>query len=330
MKKEQINRREFIKGTAAAAGAALLLQYTGCAGTATKVADKKKTATDQVTLGKTGIKLSRLSLGLGTTNGTVQRNIGQEGFNNLIKYAYDQGITGMDTAESYQTRSMIADAIKGLPREKLFIQTKIEVYGGGRFGRRGGAATPANNLERIEGFLKEFNVEYIDSLLIHCQTNPTWDEDNKQLLEDLGKAKEKGYIRSHGVSTHSILATTKAASLEWVEVNLVRINPMGVLMDTSQQAVFAQSSESDVPAVVEQLKAMRKNGHGIIGMKLIGEGAFKDIEQRKKSINWVMQSDVVDAVIIGVKSREEIDEAIKHINEAFAEQHSSQPTKRES
>jgi aryl-alcohol dehydrogenase-like predicted oxidoreductase len=327
MKNEKLNRREFIKGTAAVAGAAIASRYalgvettqmpTPAASAA--AANVKKTAIDQVTLGKSGLKLSRLGLGLGTRNGVEQRNLGQEGFNSLIKYAYDHGITCMDTAEAYQTRSMIAGAIKGLPREKLFIQTKIEVSSGrGRMGRRG-AAVLASNLEKIEGFLKEFEVEYIDSLLIHCQINPTWDEDNKQLLEDLGKAKEKGYIRSHGVSTHSLTATTKAASLDWVDVNLVRINPQGVLVDTSETTVFGQSKETDVPPVVEQLKVMRKNGHGIIGMKLLGEGAFNDIEQRKKSISWVMQSDIVDAVIIGVKSKEEIDEAIKNINEAFAE-----------
>ncbi|MBN2590836.1 MAG: aldo/keto reductase [Sedimentisphaerales bacterium] len=321
MKKEQINRREFIKGTAAVAGAALISQYAISAETSTEIV--KKTAIDQVELGKTGIKLSRLGLGLGTRNGVEQRNLGPDGLKDLIKYAYDKGITSLDTAEAYQTHSMLAEAIKGLPREKLFIQTKISAYGGGRggrFGRRSGAAaTPPNNLEKIEGFLKTYDTEYIDSLLIHCQTNPTWDEDNKQLMEDLAKAKEKGYIRTHGISCHSLSATTKAASLDWVDVNLVRINPQGVLMDTSQQQVFAQSSESDVPPVVEQLKIMREKGHGTIGMKLIGEGAFTDIEQRKKSIAWVMQSDIIDAVIIGVKSKEEIDEAIKNINDAFAE-----------
>jgi aryl-alcohol dehydrogenase-like predicted oxidoreductase len=318
MKNEQLNRRTFIKTTAAVAGTVFLSRYS--IGAETAAASVKKTAVDQVTLGKSGLKLSRLGLGLGTRNGTEQRNLGQEGFNNLIKYAYDQGITCFDTAESYQTRSMIAPAIKGLPREKLFIQTKIEVYGG-RMGRRGAAAAPASNLERIEGFLKEFEVEYIDSLLIHCLTNPSWDEQNKQMMEDLAKAKEKGYIRSHGVSTHSLSATTKAASLDWVDVNLVRINPQGVLMDTKQDVTFSSvpSAEADVPPVVEQLKNMRKNGHGVIGMKLIGEGAFKDIEQRKKSIAWVMQSDIIDAAIIGVKSKEEIDEAIKNVNDAFAE-----------
>ena len=320
MKKEQLNRREFIKGTAAVAGAAFVSRYTiGAETAATEIV--KKTAVDQVELGKTGLKLSRLGLGLGTRNGGEQRNLGQEGLNNLVKYAYDQGITFLDTAENYQTRSMIAGAIKGLPREKLFLQTKIETTGGarGRSGRRGTTAAPTSNMERIEGFLKEFEVEYIDSLLVHCQSSQTWDEDNKQLLEDLSNAKEKGYIRSHGVSCHSLPATTKAASLEWVHVNLVRINPMGVLMDTSQTSIFGKSSESDVPGVVEQLKIMRKNGHGTIGMKLIGEGAFTDIEQRKKSIAWVMQSDIIDSVIIGVKSKEQIDEAIKNINDAFAE-----------
>jgi hypothetical protein len=69
---------------------------------------------------------------------------------------------------------------------------------------------------------------------------------------------------------------------------------------------------------VEQLKVMRKNGHGIIGMKLIGEGKFTNIEDRRRSLTWVMKSDIVDAVVIGLKSRKEIDEAIMHINNAFA------------
>ena len=88
-------------------------------------------------------------------------------------------------------------------------------------------------------------------------------------------------------------------------------------MDTADQAVFADSGATDVPAVVEQLKVMRKNGHGIIGMKLIGQGEFRTVEERKKSLTWVMQSNIVDAAVIGMKSKEEIDEAIANINNAF-------------
>ncbi len=74
-----------------------------------------------------------------------------------------------------------------------------------------------------------------------------------------------------------------------------------------------------MPAVVEQLKIMRKNGHGIIGMKLIGEGQFINIEDRKKSLTWVMRNNLVDAVVIGMKDKQEIDEAIMHINNAFSD-----------
>lgn len=313
MKKEQINRRQFIKVTAAAAGAALISKYAKSAETTSE--SIKKTAVDQVTLGKTGINLSRLGIGTGTRSGTTQRNLGHEDFNSMIKYAYDQGITYFDTADAYQTHQWVREAIKGLPREKLFIQSKMLVGAGMR---RGGAA-PASPLETLDRFRKEIGVDYIDSLLVHCQVAENWDEQNKQVLDELQEAKEKKIIRSHGVSCHSLAATTKAASLEWVDVNLVRINPQGVNVDSGSTNVFAQSSESNVPKIVEQMKIMCKNGHGIIGMKLIGEGVFTDIEQRKKSLTWVMQQDIVDAVVIGMKSKEEIDEAIKHINDAFAE-----------
>jgi hypothetical protein len=102
-----------------------------------------------------------------------------------------------------------------------------------------------------------------------------------------------------------------------VDVNLVRINPQGAEIDTSELAVFSKSNESHVPAVVEQLKIMRKNGHGLIGMKLIAQGQFTNIEDRRKSLTWVMQTNITDAVVIGMKSREEIDEAILNINNAF-------------
>lgn len=311
MKKEQINRRQFIKGTAAVAGAALITQYAKSAEITSE--SKKKTAVDQVTLGKTGIKLTRLGVGTGSTNGTIQRNLGHEAFNDMIKYAYDQGIRYFDTADAYQTHTWVREAIKDLPREELFIQSKILVPGS----RRG--MTSAGTLETVERFRKEIGVDYIDSLLIHCQTAESWDEQNRKMMDELQEAKEKKLIRSHGVSCHSLAATTKAASLKWVDVNLVRINPQGATVDSGSTNVFAQSSESDVPKIVEQMKIMRKNGHGIIGMKLIGDGAFTDIEQRKKSLTWVMQQDIVDAVVIGMKSKEEIEEAIKHINDAFAE-----------
>jgi len=307
MSHSKITRRQFIKG---AATAGVVLASTGTASLPTPAT--VRTATDQVNLGATGIKLSRIGIGSGTVSGTVQRGLGRDKFNDVFRYAYDRGITYFDTADTYGTQTWVRDAIKGLPREKLYIQSKISY---GPWG--GNKETP---LETLDRFRRELNVDYIDTVLIHCQIAPDWDEQTKALRDVLEEAKLKKIIRAHGVSCHSLPATTKAAALDWVDVNLVRINPQGAHMDTSELAVFGSSNESNVPAVVEQMKIMRKNGHGIIGMKLLAQGDFTNIEDRRKSLTWVMQSDLVDAVVLGLKSREEIDEAIMHVNNAFLNQ----------
>jgi 1-deoxyxylulose-5-phosphate synthase len=310
MKNNQMNRREFIKDATIAVSAALI---------ASNAVGQARKHSDQVTLGKTGIKLSRIGFGCGTNSGNMQRGLGHEKFNDLIRYAYDQGITYFDTADSYGTHTWVRDAIKGIPREKLYIQSKIMAMGG--FGRgmgRGMGGNSESALDLLDRFRKELNVDYIDTVLLHCQIAPDWDEQMKPLRDGLEEAKQKKIIRAHGVSCHSLPATMKAASLNWVDVNLVRVNPQGVNIDTSEMSVFGNSSASDFPAVVDQVKIMKKNGHGIIGMKMIGEGEFRNIADRKKAFTWAMQSNLVDAVVVGMKSREEIDEAIGHINAAFA------------
>lgn len=298
----EITRRQFIKSTAALAGAIIL----PCHAQPASEIKPKRTAVDQVTLGKTGLKLSRLGLGTGSIGGSIQRALGQEKFNRLIRYAYDQGITYIDTSESYRTHEMVRDAIKGLPREKLFIQSKMP-------------GTPEKPLEVLDRYRKELNVDYIDSLLVHCGTSKNWDEKRKRLLDAFEEAKQKKIIRAHGVSCHSLPASTRAAQLDWVDVNLVRINPQGAHVDTPAERWDAKSNASHVPAVMEQIKIMRKKRHGIIGMKLIGNGDFKKPEDREKSIRFAMKGGLLDAVVIGFKSPAEIDEAIKRMNSALAE-----------
>jgi 1-deoxyxylulose-5-phosphate synthase len=309
MSENRLTRRQFIQGAAATAGVALAIH------TAAFPAQARRSATDQITLGNTGIRLSRLGIGTGTHSGSVQRGLGHEKFNALIRYAYDRGITYIDTGESYQTHPWVREAIQGLPREKLYIQSKMLHMGA--FAGRGGFANESPALERLDRFRKELNVDYIDTVLIHCQIDANWEEHSKSLMDGLEEAKQRKIIRAHGVSCHSLPALKKAAQLNWVDVNLVRINPQGVNIDTSELSVFTTSKETDVPAVVEQLKLMRKNGHGIIGMKLVGQGELINIEDRRKSLKWVMQNNLTDAVVLGMKSREEIDEAIASINSAF-------------
>ena len=298
MNTNKVTRRQFIERSAWVAGTILAPAGFGAESKA-----PARTATDQVTLGKTGIKLSRLGMGTGSNSGEVQRAVGREEFNRLIRYGYDHGLTYIDTADSYKTHEWVRDAIKGLPREKLFIQTKMP-------------GTPEKPLEVIDRFRKELNTDYIDSLLLHYTTTHDWQEERKHLMEAFETAKDKKIIRAKGVSCHGLPALTRATQVSWVDVHLVRLNPQGHKVDGK---TFDFNEEGNVPAVVTEVKAMRAQGRGIIGMKLIGNGDFTKPEEREKSIRFVMQSGLVDAVVIGFKSTAEIDEAIERINRALAE-----------
>lgn len=302
MHREKITRREFIKGASALAGAA----FISCEPLKTTGEKPKLTAIDQVTLGKTGLKLSRLGIGTGTRGGSIQRELGHEGFNRLIRYAFDNGITYIDTADSYRTHEWVREAIEGLPREKLFIQSKI-------------GGNPKEPLELLDRFRQELNTDYIDSVLVHCTTHKNWGKRRQRVIDALEQAKEKKIILAHGVSCHSLPALSLAAKMDWVDVNLVRVNPQGVKIDTPSEGWNAWSEASDVPAVMKQIKIMRKNNHGIIGMKIMGEGDFTDPEEREKSIRFAMQCGLLDSVVIGFKSTEEIDEAIGNIDRALSE-----------
>jgi predicted aldo/keto reductase-like oxidoreductase len=297
-----ITRREFIERTAAVAGGVVLSPLAAQAGQA----GGKKTAVDLVPLGKTGLKLSRLGIGCGTSSGRVQQALGPEGFNSLVRYAYDQGITFIDIARSYRTHDMLREAIKGLPREKLFIQTKM-------------GGTPEKPFEEIDAYRKTYGVDYIDCLLVHCTITPNWDDQRKRVMDAMQEAKDKKIILSHGVSCHSLPALQRAVELDWVDVHLVRVNPQGALMDTVDTKSWnAESNASHVGPVMEQVKRMHEKGRGVIGMKIIGEGRFTKPEEREKSIRFAMQSGLIDSVTIGFKSPAEIDEAIQRINSALA------------
>ncbi len=300
MKTKHLSRRQFIQRSAGATGALLLasgswLQAEGAA---------KRTAVDQVTLGKTGLKLSRLGFGTGTNSGNVQYALGQETFNKLIHYAYDQGITYFDCAQAYRTFEWMGDAIKGLPREKIFIQSKVP-------------GKPEQVLAAIDRHRKVFNTDYVDSMLIHCMIKGNWTDGWKRIMDAFDEAKEKKWIRAKGVSCHSLPALRAATASDWTEVHLVRVNPQGAHVDGQAEEVWDNGRRDPAPVLAE-LKTMRAKGRGVIGMKIIGNGDFTQAEDREKSIRFAMSRPELDAVVIGFKNKAEIDEAIKRMNAALA------------
>ncbi|HWD21308.1 MAG TPA: aldo/keto reductase [Verrucomicrobiae bacterium] len=302
MKMKKLSRRQFLQQSLTAAGA--VAAGTGALLSARAATVVKRTATDQVTLGKTGLKLSRLGMGTGSSNGQVQLDLGREGFNSLVKYAYDQGITYFDCAQTYKTFEWIGGAIKDLPREKLFLQSKVP-------------GKPEKILEAIDHHRKVFNTDYIDSLLVHCMIAHDWTEQWKGIMDGFNEAKEKGWIRAKGVSCHSLPALRQATVTPWTEVHLVRVNPQGHRIDGEEESIWNDTIH-DVNPVVAQIKKMKADGRGIIGMKIIGNGEFVKPEDREKSVRFAMSRPEIDAVVIGVKSRAEIDEAIERINRALA------------
>ncbi len=291
-----ITRRDFLAGSAALASAAA---YTPAAA----YAAGKRSATDIVVLGKTGLKLSRLGIGLGSNSGNVQRGLGQEAFNALVRAAFDRGIRYFDCAQSYKTFEWIADAIKGLPRDEIFLLSKI-------------GGNPEKPAEVIDKQLQILRTDYVDCMLVHCAVTSTWTTERSRLMAALDEAKAKGKIRSKGVSCHALPALRVAAQSDWVDVNLVRVNPQARHTDSETPKWDAPGTV--IEPVLEQMAIMKQNNHGIIGMKLIGNGDFTNPEDREKSIRFAMSRREIDAVTIGFKSTDEIDEAIRRMNSALA------------
>lgn len=301
MKTNHQSRRQFLERAALAAGALLTVPALEFS----VQAAAKRTAVDQVLLGNTGLKLSRLGMGTGSNSGNVQHALGQEGFNSLVHYAFDQGITYFDCAQSYKTFDWIGGAIKGLPREKIFLQSKI-------------SGQPEDVLAAIDRHRKVFDTDYVDSLLIHCMVKDGWTDGYKRMMEGFDQAKDKKWIRAKGVSCHSLPALRSATASPWTEVHLVRVNPQCSPIDGPEQTW--NKSGTDLAPVLAELKEMRVKGRGVIGMKMIGDGQFVKAEDREKAIRFAMSRPELDAVVIGFKSRAEVDEAITRMNQALREQ----------
>jgi len=292
----RLSRRVFLK-SAVATGVVVGTDFLRL-----PAAEAKRSATDWVTLGNSGVKVTRLAFGTGTFGGKIQRELGQEQFSSLVRHAYDRGIRFFESAEAYSgMHQMLAGALKGIPRDSYRLMTKYRLRG---------TDDPKLTIDR---FRKELNSEYFDILLLHCVRTPDWPEQFKRLRDEFSEAKEKKIILAHGASCHGLLPLRAfPQNTDWLNVALLRVNPVGTRMDTLKQV--DTDDLGDVDEVVGHVKSIRAKGTGIIGMKIMGEGQFRTPEQRDASVKFVMNLGAVDAVTIGYKSPAEIDEAIERIN----------------
>jgi aryl-alcohol dehydrogenase-like predicted oxidoreductase len=285
-----MHRREFLIRSATGAGAAWLSSKTILDAIAAQSLPTKFAASDTVTLGGTGIKTSRLAMGTGTVGSGHHSNqtaLGVKGLSNLLLNGYDHGLRFFDAADSYGSHPHVAEALKHVQRDKVTVLTKS-------WGRD--ASTMRADLDR---FRRELGVDYLDVCLMHCVTEADWTERYKGAMDVLSEAKEKGIIRAHGCSCHSIEALRAAAKSPWVEIDLARINPVGAFMD------------ADPPTVVGVLKEMKAAGKAVVGMKILGQGALRN--RQDEGIKFALSLGLLDAFTIGAESKSEQEDLIRRI-----------------
>lgn len=289
-------RREFLKTTTVAAGA---LAFTG------PLPSAREAATDWVTLGKSNVKVTRLAFGTGSIGGQVQRNLGQDGFTRLVRYAYDRGIRFFETAESYgEMHTMLGIALKGIPRDSYRIMSKVTTYGGS-----------ANPQQKFDELRKLANTDYFDIMLLHWQHTATWPSDSARWQDGILEAQHRNAIISHGASVHGLPALRQVPNNQWLQVAMIRMNHKGVRMDSEDYNV--DGGPAGVPEVVSHVQQTRKAGTGVISMKLCGEGVFNR-EDRQAAMRFAFHNAGVDCVTVGYKNTAEIDEAIDNLNAALA------------
>ena len=284
-----MHRRDFLKTTCAGIGAYALGARFAAAESASP-SSTAKFASDLITLGKSGIKASRLAMGTGThgsDGSSNQTRLGFDGVVNLFKNAFDQGINFWDSADQYGSHPYLKEALKTIPRDKVVILTKTH------------ADTADEMKADLDRFRQELGTDYIDILLLHCMTEANWPQIKAGAMDVISDAAQKGIVRMHGTSCHTFDALTTAAATDWVQVDLARINPAGVIMDGPPEKV------------VPVLRDMKKKGKAVIGMKIFAEGRLRN--RMDESLKFVLGLDCVDCFTIGSESKDNLNDLVKRI-----------------
>jgi aryl-alcohol dehydrogenase-like predicted oxidoreductase len=290
------SRRAFIK-TGLAAGA-----FAGAGSLSLKA--ERQTATDWVTLGKSGVKVTRLAFGTGSYSGQIQRDLGQEQFTRLVRHAHERGVRFFETAESYSgMHEMLGVALQGVPRDSYRLMTKVTTHDG------------VDPQQKIDQLRKLTRTDYFDIVLLHWQHTTTWPTDSLRWQDGISEAQSKQAVLSHGASVHGLPALRRMPENKWLQVAMIRMNHKGVRMDAED---YDTSGPGNVSEVVTHVKQVRKDGMGVISMKLVGEGTFTQREDRQAAMKFAFRNAGVDCVTVGYKNTAEIDEAIENLNLALA------------
>jgi predicted aldo/keto reductase-like oxidoreductase len=252
---------------------------------------------DTVELGKTGLKVTRLAMGMGTNGWNHQSNqtrIGLDKFKLMVKAGFDRGIRFLDTADTYGSHPFAKEALRLMPREQMTVMTKIWTEN-----LDWHPLQPVD--QTIERMLQELGTDYLDIVLLHCMTKANWTDEKKRFMDGLSEAKSRGLIKKVGFSAHDFGALESGVNHEWPDIVLARINNKQIRMDGEPEKILSL------------LDIAGSKGKGVLGMKIFGCGGLVKEEERMASLNYVIKSNKVHAMTIGFEDATQVHDTVDRL-----------------
>ena len=245
---------------------------------------EKKSVPEYRTLGKTGLKVTAVSMGVMNCSDPA-----------VLLRAFDLGINFYDTADCYmkgRNEEMVGKAFEG-KRQKVFIQTKVHAH------------DEEKMRSSVERSLRRLRTDYIDVLVWHNHSSPEEVSDPK-LFEFMSKMKKEGKARFTGFSAHSNMASllSEAAKSNFHDVALVSYN-------------FTHSKK-----LKEAVALAAKSGIGIVAMKTQSGGYKKEkmggLSPHQAALKYIMMDQNVSAAVPGVTTIEQIEECAAAMGDSFS------------
>jgi aryl-alcohol dehydrogenase-like predicted oxidoreductase len=224
-------------------------------------------------------------------------NLSPEEAGQLLVDSYGLGVNFWDTSDDYGTHPHIASALKHVPRREVVISTKT-------YARNGKEASKS-----LKSSLGELDTDYLDIFLLHF-VKSDWIDGCRHVLKEMKELKTTGIVRAIGLSTHSVAVAKKAAQFEELDVI------MAICCKANQALInrfneFIHLEDGSMREMFQALKAAHDNGKGVVAMKVLGGETPPLIEKYQEAIKGVAQLDFVDAMVIGMRSLEEVKKNIR-------------------
>ena len=261
----------------------------------------------KIRLGKSGLETTLLGFGTGVHGGNRSSFLTRQDHAKsiaVLRHAYDRGVRMFDNADTYGTHGLVKEAMKGMDRDKLLLTSKIWTRAGGI----PETERPDAN-EVVERFRKELDTDYIDLVQIHCMVDEDWTVTQRRQMDLLSDLMAKVIVRAHGVSVHSLEAMEAVVDDPWIDVLHARINPYGIAMD-----------RKDPAEVVEVIHKVHAAGKGIIGMKMVGNGDYRNEPGKiDHTLRFVLGLGSVDMVIVGFEEQAQVDNYLDRMGGALGD-----------